>query len=387
MTWLDAMFGVLSDNGTELELLGGLNFIGFTIVADPENNRHNITATGGGGGGGGGSTVASGITNDSSVIGATVKDALNTLLSTANTNATNISTNGTKITALTVAGAGKLPYVSGTPGTYSASVWTTDGTNLSGVGTIACGAVTSTGVGTFVGIVAGGAVSGVTTLAMTGALTGATAITAGVLNVGGGTIGTGGDINLDAAADVYGKNTGAGSSRLLGWGGADLSLGDNTWAGTQTIYLDCGATGFHVLRHNGTNHFATSVAGTVFSNGGGVLTGVVSINAASVVAPVQGTAVTTTVTLQIGNGSEYDVTAAGGAYAITLGTTGVADGDMFILRATNALANAVTITNGGTGGGNLGPSGVMTSAVKATYYYYYDGTATAWKYSGRVRCA
>jgi hypothetical protein len=302
MAWLEALLGQISDNGNPLEGLGGLNFIGFTITPDGANGRYNIAASGSGGGGGG-STVASGITNDSSVSGSTVKDALNTLLSAANTDATNISTNAAKITALTVAGAGKLPYVSGTPGTYSASVWTTDGTNLSGVGTIGSGAITSTGVGTFVGIVAGGAVSGVTTLAMAGALSGATSIA------------------------------------------------------------------------------CTSLACA------GAITSVTTLNGASVAAPAQGTAVTTTVTLQIGNGSEYDVTAAGGAYAITLGTTGVADGDMFILRATNALANAVTITNGGTGGGNLGPSGVMTSAVKAVYYYYYDGTATAWKYSGRVRCA
>lgn len=39
---LDAMFGRIFDNGTELELLGGLNFVGFTIAADTANGRYTI---------------------------------------------------------------------------------------------------------------------------------------------------------------------------------------------------------------------------------------------------------------------------------------------------------------------------------------------------------
>ncbi len=136
---------------------------------------------------------------------------------------------------------------------------------------------------------------------------------------------------------------------------------------------------------NGAGIVALDDAG--FDMNGRSLTEVTAINGATVAAPTQGTAITTTATIDISAGSKYDVTAAGGAYAITLGTSGSpADGDMVTLRATNALANAVTITNGGTGGGNLGPGGVMTSGVKAEYYYYYDGTATAWKYGGRQRC-
>ncbi len=41
--WLEARLGKLYDDGTELELLGGQNFIGFTIEADLVNGRYNIT--------------------------------------------------------------------------------------------------------------------------------------------------------------------------------------------------------------------------------------------------------------------------------------------------------------------------------------------------------
>lgn len=45
-TWLDAELGRMFNNGTELEILGGINWIGFTITRDDANNRYNFAFTG-----------------------------------------------------------------------------------------------------------------------------------------------------------------------------------------------------------------------------------------------------------------------------------------------------------------------------------------------------
>jgi hypothetical protein len=42
-SWIDAFLGRLLDNGTELELIGGLNFVGFTITPDTANGYYTIT--------------------------------------------------------------------------------------------------------------------------------------------------------------------------------------------------------------------------------------------------------------------------------------------------------------------------------------------------------
>lgn len=44
-TWLDAELGRIFDNGTEKEILGGLNFVNFTITRDDANNRYDIALT------------------------------------------------------------------------------------------------------------------------------------------------------------------------------------------------------------------------------------------------------------------------------------------------------------------------------------------------------
>lgn len=104
---------------------------------------------------------------------------------------------------------------------------------------------------------------------------------------------------------------------------------------------------------------------------------------------MQGTAITTTNSCTVAGGNNYDVTAAGGAYTITLGTTGSPlDGEIISFRTTNALANAITVTNGGTGGGNIGPSsGTMPAGVKGVYDFRWNASGTKWEYAGCKRCA
>lgn len=341
MAWLDEMFGVLSDNGTEIELLGGLNFIGFTITPDPTNNRHNISVAGA-------ATTSDAVTNNSSVTGATVTAALNTLLSS-------VGTNTTAIANLTVAGAGKIPYVSGTPGTYSASTYTTDGTSLIGLTSVRYGATPAT--------------------------QGSTRYTNG-------------------ATIWYDKGSGAGDRRVWEGAGDDQSFG--ALAGTGVRYWDAGDGGQHIWRDGnggartlatlthaaGLNMQTRAILGVTSLTMAGALVGVTTLNGTSVAAPVQGTAITTTNACTVAGGNNYDVTAAS-AYAITLGTGGSPiDGEIISFRTTNSLANAITVTNGGTGGGNIGPSsGTMPASVKGVYDFRWSASGTKWEYAGVKRCS
>jgi len=77
MGWYDELLGKIFDNGTELEGLGGLNFIGFNITpdtSDPDNMRYNIAVAGA-------ATTSDDVTNESSVPGDTVTEALDSLSS------------------------------------------------------------------------------------------------------------------------------------------------------------------------------------------------------------------------------------------------------------------------------------------------------------------
>lgn len=129
-----------------------------------------------------------------------------------------------------------------------------------------------------------------------------------------------------------------------------------------------------------TDWMALSSAG--LSLGNRILDGITnianitSIKGATVAAPVEGAQITTTATINVSQGNNRTVTAAGGAYAITLGTTGSPfTGEIISLVCSNSLANAVTVTNGGGGGGNIGPSaGTMPSGAKLVCDFVYDGT-------------
>lgn len=106
------------------------------------------------------------------------------------------------------------------------------------------------------------------------------------------------------------------------------------------------------------------------------MVGVESINGATVVAPKQGTAVTTTATVNVSGGNDYDVSSAGGAYSLTVGTSGSPyTGEIISLKCPTALANAVTVVNGGAGGGNIGPSGgTIPAGFKGVVDVQFDGT-------------
>lgn len=330
--WFEAELGALYEDGEALELRGGLNFVGFSIT--DEGGYYTITYTPGSG---------------------------------------------------SSAGASGVVQLSDGSSGFSASPWARNGDDLD--------------------------------------LNGNAVIDVSYIAVGTGTHADSGDFRADASFEFRAKNAGAGSSRIFGWDGTDVSYGDSTWAGAQTAYYDAGATGFHTFRHGTAGNFWTlfissgvkvqhfygnarvnvptgntlivsvndATVGTWSATGLAMntlaLSGVTTLNGARVAAPTQGTAITTTATINIANGAKYDVSSAGGAYAITLSTSGSpVDGDTVTLRTTAALANAITVTNGGTGGGNLGPdSGTIPAGMHAEYYYYYDGTATAWKYGGRQR--
>lgn len=286
MGFYDAMLGKISDEGEELELLGGLNFIGFVISKDEANNRYNI---------------------ESPAVTA-VQDSRQVIAGAGLTGGGDLSTDRT---FTIVAGDSTI-----TVNADSIQVGTIGNTNLSD-NTIALARL----------------------------------------------------VNAAAQFRIMGrKSSGAGS-----WESCTLAeLG--IVPDSREVFVDG-------INLTGGGQLDDDVTITLNDD----LTNMTSINGATIGAPTQGTAITTTSTVNISNGCKYDVTAAS-AYTITLGTSGSpADGDTVTFRCTNSLANAITVTNGGTGGGNIGISGGMPAGTKAEYYFYYDGTATAWKYGGRQR--
>ncbi len=321
-SWLDAFLGRILDNGTELELLGGVNFVGFAIDADTANGYYTITNAGG-----------------------TIAD--NSLALAKLVNAT-----GARVIGATGAGP-----------------W---------------GELTGTQVGALVAGPLGAGATPITNITMTGALSGATSGAFSSFVSAGATPATAGELRVPHVSAALFRNNANDNNRYIWRTGAttdDLWLGSADTGCDTTIFAGTTLT----LAPGGSaewNFTASQLDAT-----GGNLVNVGSINGATVAAPTQGTAITTTATINVSSGVKYDVSSAGGAYAITLGTSGTPlDGEMVTLRCTAALANDITVTNGGTGGGNLGPAGKMAAGTKGEYYYYYDGTATAWKYGGYQRC-
>jgi hypothetical protein len=278
MAWLDALLGALFDNGTELEILGGLNLKGFNIALNEVVNSRGETVqvydievdTSGL------DFTSDDIGNESGVLGANVSEALDAL-------------------------ATEIDAFSYTPSDNSLAL-----AKL---------------------------------------------------------------VNASAQFQIIGRKTASGGA----WESCSRSELGLALSGT-TITAGTNLTGGGDLSANRTLALVAT------------LTGITSINGSVVAAPVQGTAITTTATITVAGGNNYDVTAAGGAYAITLGTTSAIVGEIITLRTTNALANAVTVTNGGAGGGNIGPaSGTMQASVKGVYDFRFDGTN--WVYVGCKHCS
>jgi len=291
-TWLDGETGRLFDDGEELEILGGQNFIGFTIERDDVNNRYNITNAAG-------APSSDDVSNESGVAGATVTLALDEL-------------------------AADIAAISG----------------VSSSRNLIAGA----------GLTGGGDLSADRTFTVAANADGTIVVNANDIQVG------------VLVAGNFANNTIA-LARLANAGAAGFvgATGAGAWGaltGTQAAALLAGP-----------------------------ITGITTLNGATVAAPVEGAQITTTATINVGQGNNRTVTAAGGAYAITLGTTGSPyTGEILSLVCSNSLANAVTVTNGGGGGGNIGPSGgTMPSGAKLVCDFVYDGTD--WALAGVKRLA
>jgi trimeric autotransporter adhesin len=319
MAWLEAMFGVLYDDGDELEILGGLNFIGFTITADAENNRHNISVSGA-------ATTSDDVSNESAVVGDSVTEALTTL-------AAGVAASALATRALT-AGAGL-----------------TGGGDLSADRTFAVAAANGT-------------------------------ITVNADSIEVGTIG---NTNLSDNTIALARLVNAGAAGFIG------ATGAGAWGaltGTQAAALLAGPiSGITTLAMTGALSGATSIGCTSLACAGPITT-VTTLNGATVCAPVEGAVVTTTATINVSQGNQRTVSAAGGAYAITLhaSTGSPYTGESITLVCSAALGSAVTVTNGGAGGGNIGfSSGTIPSGFKGCVSFYFDGTNWALSVGSIIR--
>ena len=392
---LDALLGRLFENGTELELRGGLNFIGISLTANEAEDRYDleidvesISAAG-----------SSGAVqyNDAGVFAGA---ALVTIVD---------SGNGIKAAHFdgpgTVPGSGhwRLPH-----GFLALALnadedqivplmrWGVflDGLLYFGSSSSDTGKVESIrwGVdvgGDFVWEVDG---AGVASL-------GATGVMAATAFAGSGTVASDGTFRFgNDVGGAVGRTTGGDPVLVSGYiDGSNNSLygrrtGPYVCAGNTAWWIDDAGT-YYWRGDDGaadTDWMALSAAGVNLL--GRLLIGVTNlgcntINGATVAAPVEGAQITTTATINVGQGNNRTVTAAGGAYAITLGTTGSPfTGEIISLICSNSLANAVTVTNGGGGGGNIGPSGgTMPSGAKLVCDFVYDGTD--WSLAGVKRLA
>lgn len=426
MSMLDAMFGQIENDGTELELLGRLNFIGFTITTDTANKRHNIEVTAVGG-----ASTSDDVTNESGVTGATVTAALDALDAAMSAlNASDINNDSASVSGATVADALDALDAAisggGTPTTrvLTAGAGMTGGGDLSADRTFnvaaANGTITvnadSIQVGTLLAAnfdnntvalarlvnagaqfrivgrktAAAGAWEDCTLAELGITTTGLGAVpTTRTLTAGAGLTGTG-DLSADrtfAVVAADGTITVNADSIQVGTVG-NTNLADNTVALARLV--NAAAQYDFVMRKTAgagawelgsrADLVAALVAQTLSSLTVTALTAT-TLNGATVAAPTEGTAITTTATIAVGSGVNYKVTAAGGAYTITLGTAGsFLVGTIVTLVCTNALANAITVLNGGPAAGNIGPSsGTMPAGTKGAYDYRWNGTN--WEYS------
>ncbi len=396
MSWLDATFGVIFDNGTELEVLGGLNFIGFTITEDAENGRHNISVAGA-------ATSSDEVSNESDVSGATVTDALDTLLgaiavhtSAIATNTSNIATNTSNIATNTAS----ISTLNGR--TLTAGAGLTGGGTLSADRTFNVAAADSTitvnADSIQVGTIGNGNLSNNTiTLARLvnagaqydflarksasgGAWEDCTATESRAALLADGV----GFLMAHNTVGLVGVRSGGGTNpNLIRWGVSGtnwLSIGDNTQLDTVSNRAltahDWRLNSALILQLNPTTLDFTSTVS---------LTNLPGINGAKVAAPVEGTALTDAdQTLTVAGGNDYtQSTALTASRTKTLGTTGSPEtGEIITIKRFTTAAFTMPVVNGGAGAGTLY---TFPSGGKRVADFRYDGTN--WVFLGAKRLA
>jgi hypothetical protein len=222
---------------------------------------------------------------------------------------------------------------------------------------------------------------------------GGASTTRGLLNASIGGFGADGGLILAA------RTNGGTECNLLRWDSTDKFFLGSTSAAQVIASVATG--GYFAVRVNNVEVASISTTGLgtfVGVNAGGAVTGVTALTANSatiggaiVAAPVQGTAVTTTATITVAGGNNYVVSSAGGAYTLTIGTGGTPYiGEVITLICAAALANAITVLNGGAGGTNIGPgagadSGKIPAGTKLVCDFRFDGTN--WALAGVKRLA
>lgn len=383
-SWFDTFFGALYDDGDELELLGGVNFVGFTITADTANGRYTIvnpSASGATPGGAAGAAQYNDGASGFAGAGWSFVDVAGSFVGFASTSASAYVAMGASPAttgALRLSNAGNI---------YQRGAGALVATNLHVIGYAADNVCV---VGDANAVEVDINTSTVVDINIAAALSyrfGATQfdvmnkpiVGLASLRQNGTPAGSGFVRVISNAGIVIGYRSWNGTTRsaltISGDGASfdDIIVGDsNATDGCTSLYA--GARIQFVVQISANNEYTFTSTGANWS--GNNITNLAKVNAATVVAPVEGAAVTTTATINVSQGNLRPVSSAGGAYSLTIGTTGSPyTGESITLYSLTALANAITVVNGGAGGGNVGFSaGTIPAGFKGSATWYYDGT-------------
>jgi hypothetical protein len=337
--------GRIQDDGTELEIGSGLNFIGLTVELNEATGFIDISHTEGGG-----SLTSDDVSNESGVAGATVTAALDALDAA-------ISSGGVPGTRLVTAGAG-LTGGGDLSADRTFDVAAADGTITVNANSIQVGTLTN-------------ANSPTNTLGLNKLVNAAAAGFVGATGAG-----------------AWGALTGTQAAALLaGPIGATTTVTTITATGLGTfvgVAVGGALSGVTTLAMTGALSGATSIGCTSLACAGPITT-VTTLNGATVAAPVEGTALTDAdQTLTVAGGNDYTQnTALTASRTKTLGTTGSPEtGEVITIKRFTTAAFTMPIVNGGAGAGTLY---TFPSAGKRVADFRYDGTN--WVLAGVKRLA
>jgi hypothetical protein len=378
---LDAFLGRIQDDGSEIEIGSGLNFIGLTVALNAATGFIDVTNTAS-------APSSDDVSNESGVTGATVTEALDAL------EAEIVAVAGVPTTRTITAGAG-LTGGGDLSANRTIDVAAGDATITVSANSIAVGTLTNAnsptntlGLNKLVNAGAqfdiigrkttsAGAWEDCTRTELHLALDTVT-LTAGAGLTGGGDLSTNRTFTVVANADgtitVNADDIQVGTLVAGNYASNTIALAKLTNATAQNRWIQrVSSSGGAWEEATGAQVLAGLSGGTIAALTATALT-CTTINGTTVAAPTEGTALTNAdQTLTVAGGNNYvQSTALTVSRTKTLGTTGSPEtGEVITIYRSDAAAFTMPIVNGGGGGGTMYTFPV---SVKRVVDFRYDGT-------------